>query len=157
MSIELIKRLIKASLWAPSSCNRQPVRIIILEDEQKEFIKSYFSGTFWHKAPVQMLILCNISAYENSDVYFPYLDAGAFIQNLLLLLHEAGLGACWLGFKMWNVKQEIYCDKRKFESFYKYFKIGPENIPISMVVAGEYEFEPKTPNRQSLDTVILEG
>jgi nitroreductase len=157
ISTEIIKKLVNTSLWSPSSCNRQPVRIIILEDEQKEFIKNYFPGIFWHNASVQLLILCNRSAYSAIDVFFPYLDGGAFIQNMLLLLHETGLGACWLGFKKWNTKDEIFCDIKEVDDFYKYFGIDKNLIPISMIVAGKYELVPKAPPRQSLDTVLVGG
>ena len=155
INIHLIKSLIKVSLWAPSSCNRQPVRVVILNDKQKEFIRNYFYGTFWHKAPVQLLILCNVSAYGKTEAHYSYLDSGAFIQNLLLLFHEAGLGACWLGFRKWNVNRDIFCDNSEYRSFYEFFKIGEDYIPISMVVAGKYEVFPKAPARQSIDTVIL--
>lgn len=157
VDLELIKDIIRTSLWSPSSCNRQPIRIIILEDEQKEFIKKYFYGSFWYNAPVQLLVFCNISAYSNTDIFFPYLDGGAFIQNMLLLLHEAGLGACWLGFKKWNTKKEFFCDKKEFDNFHEYFDLGEEFIPISMIVAGKYKLIPKAPARQSSDTVIIRG
>ncbi|HKL42451.1 MAG TPA: nitroreductase family protein [Clostridia bacterium] len=157
VKVELIKEIIKTSLWAPSSCNRQPVRVIILDEEQKKFIKKYFSGTFWHDAPVQVLIMCNSSAYSKTDELFPYLDGGAFIQNMLLLLHEAGLGSCWLGFKKWNIKNEIFCETNEYDEFYNYFRLEKELVPISMVVAGNYEVIPNAPARQSLNTVIIGG
>lgn len=154
---ELIKEIISTSLWAPSSCNRQPVRVIILEESQKHFIKKYFSGTFWHDAPVQLLILCNRSSFSSTDIFFPYLDGGAFIQNMLLLLHEAGLGGCCLGFKKWNTKNEIFCDQEIYDNFYRYFGIDKSLVPISMVVAGKYDIIPKGPSRQSLEAIIIGG
>lgn len=157
INLELIKIFIETSLWAPSSCNRQPVRVIILDDKQKDFIKNYFPGTFWHTAPVQLLVLCNYSAYSANEIFFPYLDGSAFIQNMLLLLHEAGFGGCWLGFKKWNTKCEIFCDKKVFDEFYEYFNINTALVPISLVVAGKYELVPKSPPRQSLDVVIIGG
>lgn len=155
VDLQLVRDIIGISLWAPSSCNRQPVRVIVLDDEQKDFIKKYFPGTFWHSAPVQILVLCNSDIYSDNEIYFLYLDGGAFIQNMTLLLHEAGLGACWLGFKKWNVKRELFCDIEEFNDFYEYFNIDKDLIPLSMVVVGEYNHIPNTPARHGLDTIIL--
>ena len=155
INIDLIKSIIETSTWAPSSCNRQPIRIIILDDSQKEFIKEYFYGGFWHKAPVQLLVLCNNSANSENESFFPYLDGGAFIQNMLLLLNDAGLGACWLGFKKWDAEKKLFCNRKEFEDFYEYFNIGKELTPISMVVVGDYDTTPKSPLHHSLDTVII--
>lgn len=152
---KLIKNILYYSIWAPSSCNRQSVRIIILNDSQKVFMRKYFSGTFWYEAPIQLLILNNKKIYNANEKGFLYLDSGAYIQNVLLLLHEAGLGACWLGFKKWNDRDEYFCEKNDVEDFYAYFNISQDYIPVSMVVAGYYDKKANKPARIDIDTLLI--
>lgn len=156
VNLQMIKNIIEISIWSPSSCNRQATRVIILEDNQKNFIKKYFPGIFWYNAPIQLLILCNKSVYSKHEKNFAYLDAGAFIQNMLLLLHEKGLGACWIGFRKWTVENELLCDLREFDDFYEYFNISKELIPISLIVVGEYDIIPNAPARLGVDALIIE-
>lgn len=157
VNLDIIRDIIATSIWAPSSCNRQPIRVIILEQEQKEFIKGYFPGTFWHEAPVQMLVLADRSTYGDNDKSLLYLDGGAFIQNMLLLLHDKGLGACWIGFKKWDAKKKLFCSEQEYMNFYNYFNIEEELIPLSMIVAGEYDRIPNAPPRLGIRTILIEG
>lgn len=153
----LIKGIIETSIWAPSSCNRQPVRVIILNEGQKVFIRKYFPGMFWYYAPVQILILCNKSVYAENEGHFMYLDGGSFIQNMLLLFHEAGLGACWIGFKMWDIRKEISCEEDAYREFYDRLDIDEELVPLSLIVAGRYNYIPNAPARHNLRTIIIGG
>jgi len=158
VNCDMILAIIELAKWAPSSCNRQPTLIKILEtEEDRQFIQEYFPKEFWHKAPVQLLICAEVGAYRSGDDWFPYFDTGAFIQNLLLLIHGAGLGACWLGFKGWTCQGRRKMSEEQYNKFYEYFSFEKGVVPVSMVVAGYPEVIPGKPCRNTLQSILLEG
>lgn len=155
IDVTVIRNIIETSVWAPSSCNRQPIRVVILDDRQKEIIRGYFPGVFWHSAPVQVLVLGSCGAYSSSDRHFLYLDGGAFIQNMLLLLHDAGLGACWIGFKKWGADYKSFQITREISDFYEQLNLSEDLVPVSMLAIGGYDSVPNAPARSALDDVII--
>lgn len=158
---ELINRanvlsLIEIAKWAPSSCNRQLWQVKILEKPKDiDFAAQYFPNNFFKSAPVILLIMANANAYGKNEKTYAYLDCGAFIQNLMLLLHVAGLGGCWIGFKGWDSLGNVHITQEKKKAFYDYFGFDPSLIPISMIAAGIPAGLPKVPPRQDLDSLLL--
>jgi len=98
---EIIK-LIDAARWAPSSCNRQPLHFLVIN--KKELIwkitKTIRGGTpFFSKAPVFIIVLVDARNYNlPQEKYTIYQDAAAAIQNMLLMAHNIGIGACWASY-----------------------------------------------------------
>lgn len=134
-----IKELLSAANYAPSSCNRQPIEII-LTDKTKE-ISEYKKQKFISRAPQLLIILVNLSIYNIDKTYFACLDAGAAIQNILLRAHQLGLGACWIN----AAPQEGGISQIR-----KLFDI-PDNFMIaSFVCIGYPDHLPKTPGRKEL-------
>ncbi|MCG8607297.1 nitroreductase family protein, partial [bacterium] len=94
-----IELLVEAANWAPSSCNRQTSRFIVIRD--KSAIREVASAgkgarSFFHKAPVLIVVVNDIRPYQMPDEKFVcYQDAAAAIQNMLLMAHRMGLAACW--------------------------------------------------------------
>ena len=92
----LIDRLIEAASWAPSACNQQPVRYVTIRD--RETIKMIPGDGFFETAPVIMVVTLDRRSYEYLNTiptYNPVLDAGAAIQNMLLMAYALGLGTTW--------------------------------------------------------------
>lgn len=116
--MDTLKELIEKALWAPSPMNRQNWKIYVLSGEKKDelseicgssfnFIEPRLKKTFqpnvvkWTEtffktlggAPSAIVVYAvPLSEELTSDIQ----GAGAFIQNLLLLIHSEGLGACWM-------------------------------------------------------------
>jgi len=152
-----IRDIIDAARWAPSSCNRQTVRAMVLErGEVRDFVSAYFPNRFHEKAPVLVLVLVDQTPYGGNDRHFVYLDAGAFIQNMLLLLHARGYGACWLGFKGWDNTGRVSVDQRAYEAFRERLGLLAEYVPVSAVAVGRPAKVPPPPARRPLDQVIIE-
>jgi nitroreductase len=152
-----IKEVIDIAKWAPSSCNRQLWQVLLIERKQdKEFLLEYFNNDFWLSAPVLMVILMNARPYHETEKHYAYLDAGAFIQNILLALHSKGYGACWIGFMKWNTLNSINIDTNHHKKFYEYFRLSSEVIPVSMIAVGKPAIKPKAPFRQSISNIIIE-
>jgi nitroreductase len=154
--IDEILGAIDLAKWAPSSCNRQLWQtLLIVRKEDVQFISRYFDGTFYLQAPLLILVLMNTGLYGDSEAHFAYLDGGAFIQNLLLLLHAKGYGACWLGFTGWNNMGRIFAAPERYEAFYEHFGLRKDQVPISMVAVGRPLTAPKAPPRQGLDSIVI--
>ena len=152
-----IKQIIDIAKWAPSSCNRQLWQTLLINKQQdKEFLLNYFVSKFWFSAPLLIVVMINIEPYCEIEKHYAYLDAGAFIQNLLLTLHARGYGACWIGFAKWDTLNNVDVHMNHYKAFYEYFKLSSELIPVSMVAVGKPGIKPRAPSRQSLDNIIIE-
>ena len=121
--------LLDAAKWAPSSSHRQPWHFLLTRDKEKINMLSEIRGQkFVKNAPNCILALINMKAYKGEEIYYtPYLDAGAAIQNLLLMAHSMGLGACWVNFG----KMEV--SSTKLDKVKKVFGI-PKDIQIVSII-----------------------
>jgi nitroreductase len=92
----LVDRLIEAASWAPSACNQQPVRFVTIRD--RETIKMIPGDGCFEASPVIVVVALDRRSYEYLNTiptYNPVLDAGAAIQNMLLMAYALGLGTTW--------------------------------------------------------------
>ena len=109
VEIELLEKIVATSRFAPSACNIQPWRFVVVTDKTKvkrifsESLGGIVSNKWAHSAPVfivacvkKSLMVHGIAArYKN--IPFHLLDMGAAIEHILLKVTELGLGACWIG------------------------------------------------------------
>lgn len=93
---ELVRRVIEAGLWAPHACNLQNTRVIIVN---RETGRRLLPGGETRGAAVYLVICRDRRVYEyytgSVPEYNRGLDAGAAVQNMLLMAHALGLGAVW--------------------------------------------------------------
>ena len=92
---EIIKDILFAGLWSPSSRNRQPWHFIVIDDKSILTTISGFSnyGRFLSGAPIAIAI-----TMDNSLADRPDLDAGSALQQIELLAWSKGLGTCFVSF-----------------------------------------------------------
>ncbi len=128
---EIIKKIIEAGTWAPSACNRQDWKFIIIEDEsvRKEIIQE---GTafFVDKAPNWILIIYN-NQTDNTEYQDHIQSATACIQNMQLAAHAYGYGSCCIN----NLPPK--------EKLRKILNIPTSYEPISLLVLGKPNTTPK--------------
>ena len=93
---EDIRFIIEQGTYAPSACNRQNWRFIIITDPEirKTLVKEGGSRIIT-EAPAGILVLYHKYTFNQ---YYPdnIHSAGACIQNILLASLERGLSCCWL-------------------------------------------------------------
>ena len=106
---EEIKVLLEAAIRAPSACNRQTWRFVIVRKQEAIEIlyrAASFSTqhqTFVKKAPVIIVVCADLRPYkrtpyqERGENLFVLQETAAAIQNLLLAACALNLGACWVG------------------------------------------------------------
>jgi nitroreductase len=93
------KAICQAALAAPSSCNRQTLYFIFVEEpELKRFVASTIPGghQFFAQAPCVLLIISDAGDYRYpEDRMVPFIEGAAAAQNIYLLCETMGLGCCW--------------------------------------------------------------
>ncbi|GEM_PF-256111 len=91
--------IVDAALHAPSSCNRQTLEFIFIDDrEVKKFVASTIPGgkQFFAEAPILLVIVSYGVDYRYpDDRMVPWLDSAAGIQNIYLICETMGIGCCW--------------------------------------------------------------
>jgi nitroreductase len=141
---EKINRCIEAARLAPSACNSQPWKFIIVDDIKfiKELAKAAFEGVldfnhFAFKAPVLVLIVSGrqkmfakfggIVKKKN----FSLMGIGIAAEHLCLQAAEEGLGTCILGwFNEKKVKKILSIPKlKRVELIISVGFSADENIP----------------------------
>jgi nitroreductase len=145
-----VRKLVEAAIWAPSSCNRQTCRFLILRDEDERTIvgKAVVGGAgFAEKAPVHILALVDARPYHlPHERHLPFVDSAASIQNMLLLAHAMGLGACWIN---WTVDPNA---EKKIRAM---FRIPPYLLIVALVAVGYPDFISPPPPRKRLEDVLF--
>lgn len=141
---DLIEKILDAGRWAPSGLNNQPWKFIIIRDQNtiNEVAKyTKYKDTI---SSSKLLIVVFLDK-ENSYSYVKDIQAiGACIQNMLLFIHELGLGACWVG--------EILNQSEKLN---RYLRVK-DNLELMAVLAIGHPIkkERKSSRRDIQDLVI---
>ena len=94
---ELIDKVIRAGMYAPSGKNLQSPIIIAITNKQ---VRDKLSKTLmetrginidpFYNAPVVIVVLAN----KNVSTYL--YDGSCVMENMLIQAHSLGLGACWI-------------------------------------------------------------
>ena len=93
---EVILKLLDAAQWAPSACNKQLWKFILIESDEikDEVVKRSGANSLIKRAPVAICVLYQ-GGYSINKLS-SYQSAAAAIQNMLLAAHANGLGGVWL-------------------------------------------------------------
>lgn len=105
-----LNRILEAGRLAPSACNAQPWKIIVVNDAEKraqvaEACTSRALGMnhFSRQAPLQLVIVeerANLTSRLGGslkEIHYPHLDLGILASHLCLAAADEGLGSCMLG------------------------------------------------------------
>jgi len=122
---ELLERVLRQAMWAPSAMNTQPWKFFVCTGAAKEGLIAVAQGCM-EKLDIRLQKLFNekmrelvhgyfrnfggapaivavVSQLPEEDVYRrgSLFSSCAAMQNFLLLAHEAGLGTCWMTGPLW--------------------------------------------------------
>jgi len=96
---ELIRKVLSAALLAPTACNRQPFRLLVLPTlgNEKQLLRIY-SRSWFVEAPCVIAIAAVLSeSWSRRDgVNYAFVDAAIAMDHLILAATEQGLGTCWV-------------------------------------------------------------
>ncbi len=115
---ELIEKCLEASRLAPSACNKQPWRFIVVKDAElrgsicREGILPGLPMPWLKKVPVIIAICAKTEFITHklakfiSKVDYSPIDIGIAGEHFVLAAESLGLGSCWIGwFKAKAIKR----------------------------------------------------
>jgi len=106
---EDILKCLEAARLAPSACNSQPWKFIIVDDtelKEKLCLAAYsapYAASWPKKAPVIAVIVTERGNFTSrmgnmiKDTSFYLIDIGIAVEHFALQAAELGLGTCWMG------------------------------------------------------------
>lgn len=114
---EKLERILEAARLAPSACNGQPWKFVVVTDKELSVkigkaTASLGMNRFAKDAPVHILVVedsANIASLLGSKLknkHFPLIDLGIAAAHICLAAESEGLGSCILG---WIDEKEIKC------------------------------------------------
>jgi nitroreductase len=135
---ELIERLIRAGMSAPSAHNEQPWHFVVIKDRAilDEIPKFHPYAKMLSEAPVAISVCADHALEKDPTAGYWIQDCSAATQNILLAAHALGLGACWLGI---HPREKRKTELRKLLHL-------PESVEAFSVIALGYPAEDKKPS-----------
>lgn len=112
---EAIQKCLEAARFAPSACNKQPWRFVIVNDKSridKIAEKALLPGIpmpWLKKAPTIVVLCSELSMFAHhlapliSKIPYHFIDMGIAGEHFVLAAETQGLGTCWIGW--FNEKQ----------------------------------------------------
>jgi nitroreductase len=147
VSRNIVEQIIEPANWAPSSCNKQPIKIFCTNKAElaRVCLKQFKGGTcFGDYIPSFFVFCADIRAYVlPGEMFLPHIDVSLGVQNLLLAASTLGLEGTILS---WAQKDNLEEKNiREILDIPVYYQI------ICGLVLGYPEFYPSPPARKSLN------
>jgi nitroreductase len=101
----MIDEIMRAGLWAAHGCNLNSLRFLVVREKNEPGL---FRGSDIPGGPVHIVACQDRRVYSMQPGYVRdpemlernrVLDCGAAMENMILMAHALGLGACWLTFR----------------------------------------------------------
>lgn len=141
VSLQKIEMLIDAAIWAPSSCNRQPLFFVVVtnDDLKKTIARSAYNQRQILDANFVIVVFVDLSKYDTPENNLaPILDTGVAMQNILLMAHALGLGACPIAGKLEETRIRVALK-------------APDYLrPTALITVGNRLSIPPPPEREAL-------
>lgn len=131
---DLIEKIIKAGMNAPSAGDEQPWHFIIIDkhDLLQEISETHPYAKMLKDAPVAILVCGDLDVLKFKDLWVQ--DCSAASENMLLAAHDMRLGAVWIG---------VYPAENLVKEVQNILNIPQHIVPFSIIGIG-YPAEEKT-------------
>ncbi len=151
---EKLHRILEAGRLAPSACNAQPWKFIIINDQELKYkiadctsSKILGMNHFTKQAPIHIVIVeekANFTSNAGSLIkgkHFPLIDIGITAEHICLQAEAEGLGSCMIGwFDEPKVKKLLNIPNSK-------------RVPL-IITIGYPAKEKREKRRKSLDKIV---
>lgn len=151
---EKLNRILEAAQFAPSACNAQPWKFIVVENQDLRYqIADATSNRllsinhFTKQAPVHLVIVEEPANFSSSigsffkKKHFPHIDIGIVAEHICLAAAEEGLGSCMIG----------WFDEKKIK---KILNIPSSRTVVLDIVLG-YSTQPlRTKKRKDIKDIV---
>ncbi len=135
---ELIDKVLRAAMAAPSAGNQQPWHFVVIDDRAllDEIARFHPYAGMLKQAPTA-IIVCGDASLEQHQGYWVQ-DCSAAIENLLLAAHALALGAVWVG---------VYPREERVARMQELLGIPAEVTPLGLVALGYPAEQPEPADR----------
>jgi len=153
----IIEKILEAGRWAPSACNRQSCRFIVLNEELQKKLLTDLREDWLKYAPTIIFIGSDKRNYLPVEYdYVPYMDAAVATENMLLMAHALGLGATMVKCTGWDLLEgRSHYYSGKIINMYEGLNLPKYFIPVAIVALGYPERIPKAPARLSSENTCF--
>ncbi len=96
---EKLTKVLQAANWAPTACNNQPFRLLVLHTQGREAeLRRIYSREWFVQAPLIIAMIAEPEkAWRRRDgVNYALVDAAIAFDHLILAATDLGLGTCWI-------------------------------------------------------------
>ena len=123
----LIEEILEAAVHAPSAGNLAPWRFIVLDEPELIDKACRFNlDAFWGlRAPMAVVVCADLENYRRGDFWVQ--DCAALTENVLLLIHDKGLGATWTG---------VHPVSERVTGISRLLRLSKSTVPFSMILLG---------------------
>ena len=137
---ELVDKVIEAALAAPTACNNQPQRILVIDDEEgRSKLQCVVPSRYY--VPLAFLV-----CYDKEECWVRpmdgknsgEIDASIAATHMMLEMTDLGLGSIWV----------MYWDPEKMKSV---FALSDNLEPVALLIAG-YKAENALPRKGHLQS-----
>jgi nitroreductase len=140
----ILEKILEAVRQAPSACNRQPFRFIVINTAgRKEELLRIYGREWFVQAPI-VICACSIpeQAWHRQDMKnYADIDVTIAMDHLILAATDVGLGTCWIG--AFN-----YAETRRILRL-------PEGVePVAFTPLGYPAEEPGDKSRKNLGELV---
>lgn len=107
---EKLERIIEAGRLAPSACNAQPWKFIVVTNHEKRMKiadacsnRALGMNHFSKQAPVQLVLVEEEANFTSrfgglvKQIHYPHLDLGIVASHICLAATDEGIGSCMMG------------------------------------------------------------
>ena len=151
---EKLERILETVRIAPSACNAQPWKFVVVTDAEKRLAiadamtnKLLSMNHFTKQAPVQIVVVEEKANFSSTvggwatDKHYQHIDLGIAAAHITLAATDEGLGSCIIG----------WCDEKKVQ---KVLDI-PKNKRVVMIILLGYSAQPlREKKRKSITEIV---
>lgn len=142
---EKIQKILEAARLAPTACNLQPFKVVVVKTEGlREKLKKVYSREWFADAPY-IIAVCSVKGkgwVRSDNKSFADVDATIVMDHIILAATALGLGTCWIGAFDPKAASEV-------------FELDEDLEPIVLTPLG-YPKGEKTPRRRkALDELVI--
>ena len=149
-----IDRILEAARLAPSACNSQPWKFVVVTDPEKRMLvadatasKILSMNHFSKQAPVQLVLIEENANFTSSvggwatNKHYPHIDLGIVASHICLAATDEGLGSCMIG----------WCDEKKIR---KALEIPKDKRVMMVILLGYSAQKLREKKRKTIEEIV---
>ena len=137
---EVLKQILEAGRQAPSAANRQPIRFVIVnDDDMLKNLCDTLVSRFVKAAPAAIVGCADVKSLLTGK--WAIVDATIAMQNMVIAAWTLGVGSCWIG----------ACKEEKVKEL---LKIPDKWKVVALVTLGYPAEQPKPRKKKSFEEMF---